>query len=656
MTTDNNILVVDDEADLRDILRIYLEELGYTVETAADGQGGLDRFRQWRPPIVMTDIKMPGMDGTQLLQNIKEEAPETEVIMITGHGDMDLAIKSLKLEATDFITKPINEDVLGIALKRAHERIDMRRQLRQYTENLEAMVIEKSAQVVELERLTALGQAVDCLSSAFLDMAGDVPSGMEFFNEVPCFVALHDCAMQVVSCNQLYKERLGDRVGHSSHGVYLGPFATPQDSPVGKTLAREAPQHCKEVIRYSDGKTYPAVVQTAPIRNSRGEMELVLEIIADISEVTRLQAELRTTQQRYHQLFEAVPCYIVVLDRDYRITAANRLFREAFGDDAGPTCHRAYKQQSAPCRDCPVAQTFQDGISHHKEMVVNSRSGEQLNVLVWTAPIRNAAGDITQVMEMATNVTQMRQLQDHLSSLGLMVGSVSHSVKGVLTGMDAGLYLLKTGQQKNDQGQVAEGYDIMKLMTERIRSLVMDVLYYAKERSLTLETLDVQGFVNDVAFIATPKAAKHGIDFQCRFENDLGCFEADPVALRSAIVNILENAVEACLEDEDGGPHRIVFGARGDVDHLELEVWDNGAGMDEETRRNLFNLFFSSKGKQGTGLGLFIARKTIEQHGGRISVVSEPGQGACFSIVLPRCVHGPEADATAADATLGRES
>jgi signal transduction histidine kinase len=69
---------------------------------------------------------------------------------------------------------------------------------------------------------------------------------------------------------------------------------------------------------------------------------------------------------------------------------------------------------------------------------------------------------------------------------------------------------------------------------------------------------------------------------------------------------------------------------------LEFEIWDNGVGMSEETRKNLFNLFFSSKGEQGTGLGLFIARKTIEQHGGKLTVVSEPDQGACFSIVLPR--------------------
>ena len=107
---------------------------------------------------MLTDIKMPGMDGIELLRKIKETSPNTEVIMITGHGDMDLAIKSLKYEAVDFVTKPINDDVLDIALKRAHEKISMRERLKEYTENLENLVIEKSARLIELERQAAVGR------------------------------------------------------------------------------------------------------------------------------------------------------------------------------------------------------------------------------------------------------------------------------------------------------------------------------------------------------------------------------------------------------------------------------------------------------------------------------------------------------------------
>ncbi|MEN8244559.1 MAG: response regulator, partial [Thermodesulfobacteriota bacterium] len=133
------ILLVDDEADIREVLEIALKDLGYDVRVAANGEQALNIFKTHSPPLVMTDIKMPSMDGIELLKHIKRENPECEVIMITGHGDMNLAIKSLKHAATDFITKPINVDALEISLKRAHDKIITREKLAAYTRNLETL-------------------------------------------------------------------------------------------------------------------------------------------------------------------------------------------------------------------------------------------------------------------------------------------------------------------------------------------------------------------------------------------------------------------------------------------------------------------------------------------------------------------------------------
>ena len=167
-----SILLVDDEDGIRKVLGIALADLGYDVHTASNGQEGLEIFRAVHPPIVLTDIKMPVMDGVEFLRRIKIESPETEVIMITGHGDIDLAIKSIQYEATDFVTKPINDAVLDIALNRALERLRMRRQLKAYTENLEHLVEEKSRALVAAERMAAIGQTVAGLSHAIKNIAG----------------------------------------------------------------------------------------------------------------------------------------------------------------------------------------------------------------------------------------------------------------------------------------------------------------------------------------------------------------------------------------------------------------------------------------------------------------------------------------------------
>lgn len=168
---EERILLVDDEAGIRKVLGIALADCGYRVSTAENGEEALALFRELGPAIVLTDIKMPDMDGIELLRRIKAESPDTEVIMFTGHGDMELAIKSLKYEATDFVTKPINDEILEIALKRARERIAMRRQLRDYTENLERLVEEKARRLIEAERMAAVGQTVAELAHTIKNIA-----------------------------------------------------------------------------------------------------------------------------------------------------------------------------------------------------------------------------------------------------------------------------------------------------------------------------------------------------------------------------------------------------------------------------------------------------------------------------------------------------
>jgi signal transduction histidine kinase len=171
------ILLVDDEAGICKVLGISLRDAGYEVATAENGLKALEMFDQVAPRIVITDIKMPAMDGIELLSRIKQRREETEVIMITGHGDIDLAIRSLKLDATDFITRPISNEALEVALKRAEDKISMKRRLREYTENLERLVQEKTEKLIEAERMAAVGQTVADLSHAIKNIAGGLKGG-----------------------------------------------------------------------------------------------------------------------------------------------------------------------------------------------------------------------------------------------------------------------------------------------------------------------------------------------------------------------------------------------------------------------------------------------------------------------------------------------
>jgi signal transduction histidine kinase len=511
----------------------------------------------------------------------------------------------------------------------------MREQLRAHTENLEDLVKQQSAQLVEYERHLAVSQAIEGLSGAIRDIAGDLESGFGYLNEMPCFVSIHDRDLNIVETNQLFKDRLGEKVGRRSWAIYKDLPDPPGACPVALTFKTGIGQRSRQTICYRDGHELPVMIHTAPIRNKDGQLELVLEIAADVSEINRLQEQLRTSQQRYQQLFDAVPCYITVQDQDFKLIEANRRFKADFGDRPGAFCYRAYKHRDHPCRDCPVARTFEDGRSHQTEMVVTSKSGEQYNLLIWTAPIADPAGRVSQVMEMATNITQMRQLQDHLSSLGFLISSISHSIKGMLTGLDGGIYLIDSGMNKDDGEKVEEGLDVVKLMAERIRTMVQNILFYAKQRELQLQAVDVLNFVEEIGLTVEHRFRAHAIAFERRFDTPLGSCRMDSGIMRSALISILENAIEATLDDTQKPDHHITFGARRENGRIVFDVIDDGIGMDRETREQLFTLFFSSKGHRGTGLGLFIANKIIQQHGGEIQVDSTPGQGTHFRVAVP---------------------
>lgn len=123
MTT---ILIIDDEQPTLQMLTLYLEACGHQVLTAENEVQGLEVFRSLKPAIVLTDIKMPGKDGFDVLRQIKAIAPQTEVIVITGHGDKDLAKQALALKASAFFNKPLDTEALDGAIKEIEQRMSHR--------------------------------------------------------------------------------------------------------------------------------------------------------------------------------------------------------------------------------------------------------------------------------------------------------------------------------------------------------------------------------------------------------------------------------------------------------------------------------------------------------------------------------------------------
>lgn len=457
-----------------------------------------------------------------------------------------------------------------------------------------------------------------------------------YFEMMPAYLTILDRDLKIVEANRRFRRDFGDFEGRYCYQVNRHRSERCETCPAERTF-RDGQRHgIEEHFKNLSGQEVSLLVYTTPIRNDAGEITHVMKMATDITEIKVLQNQLRDSRERYRQLFEEVPCYISIQDQNLRIVEANRRFREDFGDSMGLKCHQVYMHRAEPCVPCTVKQTFEDGQVHQSEEVVTSQRGDHVNVLVSAAPVRNAEGQIKNVIEMSTNITQIRQLQSQLASLGLVISSISHGIKGLLTSLDGGVYLVNTGLSKNDRKRFEQGWKMVERNITRIRRMVLDLLYYAKDRVPEWEQISALKIAEEVCEVMRGKAGELGIEFRCEFDREAGDFDADAKAVRSLLINLVENAMDACRVDSKKPHHQVRIGMKGYPERIEFEVVDNGIGMDQETRERSFGLFFSSKRGNGTGLGLFISNKIAQAHGGQIELESELNQGTRMVVKLPR--------------------
>jgi PAS domain S-box-containing protein len=456
----------------------------------------------------------------------------------------------------------------------------------------------------------------------------------KYFDSVPSYLTIQDKDFHLLEANQRFKKDFGEIEGRYCYQVYKNRSEKCEVCPVEKTFRDGQSHSSEEKIKTRNGNEVWVIVNTSPIFDEKDNIISVMEMSTDITDAKNLQDQLRISQKKYHLLFEEVPCFISIQDKDLKIIEANRMHREAFGTSFGSMCYKVYKHRNTKCEPCIIQQAFKDGKIHTQEEVVTSQDNRRMNVMVYAAPIKDGNGTVEHVIEMSTDITEIRQLQDKLTSVGLLIGSISHGIKGLLNGLDGGIYLVNTGLKKDDRKRIDQGWEIASRNIRRIRSMVMDILYYAKDREPQWEDIPIKDLMEEVCENFGDRAKRNNIDYICEIDPEAEKLEADRNALRSLLINLLDNSLDACRIDTKKKIHTVTLKVGQNPEQIIFNVSDNGIGMDQETREKAFSMFFSSKGAGGTGLGLFIANKIAEAHGGSINIDSEEGKGSEFTVTM----------------------
>jgi len=267
------------------------------------------------------------------------------------------------------------------------------------------------------------------------------------------------------------------------------------------------------------------------------------------------------------------------------------------------------------------------------------------DVLLTISRLRNRSGEIIATIGISKDITREKRFQNQLvqsqrfAAIGQVFTGLQHSMKNMLNACKGGAYMIRIGLKKDDREMFEEGWKITSEGIDRLTDMSLDMLKYVKEWKPKYKQVDITETLSEIHRLIDKTAKDKGVEFLLYIPANLPDLNCDARMIHTAIMDIASNALEACYWKEylNGEKPRVSLRASTNDEDREfvIEVQDNGCGMTEEVKANIFAPFFSTKSKSGTGLGLSITSRMIEIHNGRFDVDSVPDEGTSFRIILP---------------------
>ncbi|GBE30966.1 MAG TPA: PAS domain-containing sensor histidine kinase [Bacteroidetes bacterium] len=365
-----------------------------------------------------------------------------------------------------------------------------------------------------------------------------------------------------------------------------------------------------------------------------GDPDHVLMLISKLTETRKWKRE-------FDRLFEHVPCYISILDKDLNIVHANGKLEHTFGRAEGASCYKVYKGRNSPCTDCPAMQTFSDGLEHSSTQEGVTHDGKLAKYFVNVSPLSWGSDGVEKVIEISTDITELSRLEkealdnERLVAVGQTVAGLAHTIKNLLMGLEGGMYMVDSGLKKGDEARLERGWDMLQRNFEKTTAMVRDFLSFSKGRVPSLIQIDPAKIIADVVELYHDAAGQQGVELLSGDEPAPELAPLDPEGIEACLTNLLSNGIDAASVREGGGG-QVTMSTFDREGELIFEVRDNGIGMEADVKRRVFTTFFTTKGNRGTGLGLLTTRKIVQEHHGVIEVDTERGVGSVFRIRLPR--------------------
>lgn len=479
-----------------------------------------------------------------------------------------------------------------------------------------------------------------------LDMCTDITESEQIrreyqllFDQVPCSVLVIDKQYRIVKTNERAHKMLGNLVGRHCYSGLKGFDKKCNECTARKTFEDGELHTGHHVWRTKKGATIHLHVITVPLRMINGTFDTVMELAVDVTETMKLQDGLQFAHSFLETLVSTSMDGIVAVDVNRNVVICNPAARKFF------SIRPDEKLRSQELRSM-LPEGFVDRVINGPQHVyipdtiIVDAAGMQNPVRLYGHQL-TIDGRYIGVAISIQDLSEIKKLEDEkleterLAAVGQTVAGLAHGVKNLNTALKGGMYMLGTGLEKGNLERIQKGMHMLERNTQRLSLFVKAFLNYAKGREIRARLNDPGDIVREVVEMYAQKAEKFDIQLNLDVSNSVSPAVIDYESIHECLTNIVGNAIDACRSSDKGNAYvrvrvfekkRIIF----------FEVIDNGCGMENEVKTKIFNTFFTTKGLSGTGLGLLMTRKIIQEHGGSIKLETEPDKGSTFRILLPR--------------------